>query len=259
MSEVAGRLFREYHELLEKQKFVEADLDYSLLDKHIMMLEKLNVIESSSISIFDMYKKDHIFVSRGFENQLGWNIDDIQKEGHPYIDSRIHPDDLLGLLASGIYYLRMAFYEVPFQEWKDYKVMSDYRVKNSMGNYVRVIEQHISLEYDKHGNIWLDLSIMDLSPDQDVYAPFRSRLMNFKTGALFEYKPEYKLNNIAQLSNREKEVLKLIANGLVSKQIADKLFISVNTVNTHRQHIIEKLNVSNTAEAIRYASEVGWL
>jgi DNA-binding CsgD family transcriptional regulator len=260
MSEIVEQLFKEYHELLSIQKFVESDLDYSVLDKHVMMLQKLNVVESSSISIFDMYKRDHIFVSQGFETQLGWSVDDIHRQGHEYIDSRVHPDDLVNLLASGIYYLRMAFYDVPFKEWKNYKVMSDYRVKNSSGNYVRVIEQHVSLEFDKHGNVWLDLSIMDLSPDQNISDPFRSRLMNFKTGELFEYKSEIKPNNtLSHLSDREKEVLKLIANGMVSKQIADKLFISVNTVNTHRQNIIDKLNVSNTAGAIRYASELGWL
>lgn len=260
MSALIEKLFEEYYELLDNQKFVEEELDYSILSKHISMLEKLNVIESSSISIFDCHKRDHIFLSRGFETQLGWSIEEIEKEGHSYIDSRVHPDDLVGLLESGIYYLRLAFYEVPKSEWKNYKVISDYRVKNAAGNYVRVIEQHISLEVDKRGNVWLDLSIMDLNPDQDVTIPFRSRLMNFKTGELFEYKPVVEADkNVTQLSSREKEVLKLIATGLVSKQIADKLFISVNTVNTHRQNIIEKLNVSNTAEAIRYASEVGWL
>jgi DNA-binding CsgD family transcriptional regulator len=254
------KLFKEYYQLLEMQKFVEDDLDYSVLDKHIFMLGKLNVVESSSISIFDLYKKDHIFLSRGFETQLGWNIDEMEKEGHQYIDSRVHPTDLLSLLKSGIYYLQLAFFQVPNNEWKNYKLISDYRVKNSTGNYVRVIEQHVCLEFDKHGNVWLDLSIMDLSPDQDISIPFRSRLMNFKTGELFEYKPEIIIKKKqVQLSYREKEVLRLVATGMVSKQIADKLFISVNTVNTHRQNIIEKLDVSNTAEAIRYASELGWL
>jgi DNA-binding CsgD family transcriptional regulator len=51
----------------------------------------------------------------------------------------------------------------------------------------------------------------------------------------------------------------LLASGLISKQIADKLFISVNTVNTHRQRIIEKLDVTNTAEAVKYGVSVGLL
>jgi len=51
--------------------------------------------------------------------------------------------------------------------------------------------------------------------------------------------------------------LQLIAKGLISKQIADKLFISVNTVNTHRQRILEKLNADNSFKAIKYASKLG--
>jgi len=53
------------------------------------------------------------------------------------------------------------------------------------------------------------------------------------------------------------KILQMIAKGLISKQIADKLYISVNTVNTHRQRIIEKLNVSNTYEAIQYGHRHG--
>ena len=255
-----AKLFGEYQKVLDYQKFKPENLDYSILDTHISMLQKLNVVESSSISIFDLYKKDHIFVSRGFETQLGWNLTDIEDEGHSYIDSRVHPDDLVHLLESGITYLKMAFFEIPKHEWKNYKVVNDYRVENSQGNYVRVIEQHLCLELDKDDNIWLDLSIMDLNPDQDLKSPFRSRAMNFKTGETFDYKLQSGVNErIVKISKREKEVLKLIATGMGSKQIADQLFISVNTVNTHRQNIIEKLNVSNTAEAISYASEVGWL
>lgn len=105
MAASVEKLFKEYQELLDYQKLNPKELDYSVLEKHISMLERLNVIESSSISIFDTYKRDHIFVSRGFETQLGWSVDEIEKEGHQYIDSRVHPDDLIGLLESGIYYL----------------------------------------------------------------------------------------------------------------------------------------------------------
>ena len=57
------------------------------------------------------------------------------------------------------------------------------------------------------------------------------------------------------LTNREEEVLKLVANGLRSKEIADKLFISTRTVETHRNNIMQKLEVKNTAELIRYSLE----
>ena len=61
------------------------------------------------------------------------------------------------------------------------------------------------------------------------------------------------------LTGRETEILKLISAGLISKQIADKLYISVNTVNTHRQLILEKLNAENAIEAIKFAKKLGIL
>lgn len=55
------------------------------------------------------------------------------------------------------------------------------------------------------------------------------------------------------LTKREYQVLGLVAQGKTNKQIADELFISVKTVETHKTHILEKLNLSNAAELIRYA------
>jgi len=57
------------------------------------------------------------------------------------------------------------------------------------------------------------------------------------------------------LTAREKEVLKLVAGGLSSKSVADKLFISTRTVETHRNNIMQKLNVKNTAELVKYSIE----
>lgn len=56
-----------------------------------------------------------------------------------------------------------------------------------------------------------------------------------------------------KLSKREIEVLCLIADGQSSKEIADQLFISVRTVDTHRSNILHKLKLGNTAQLVRYA------
>lgn len=63
------------------------------------------------------------------------------------------------------------------------------------------------------------------------------------------------LHPAAELSKRELEVLQLISNELTTKEIAQKLFISENTVETHRKNLITKLNVRNTAGLVRYAIE----
>ncbi len=59
------------------------------------------------------------------------------------------------------------------------------------------------------------------------------------------------------LSEREREVLQLVAEGKSSKEIADVLSISPATVETHRTHLLQKLGLKNTAEVVRYAARRG--
>ena len=59
------------------------------------------------------------------------------------------------------------------------------------------------------------------------------------------------------LTKREVEVIKLLKDGMTSQAIADTLFLSVFTVNTHRKNILFKLNLKNTADLIKYAMENG--
>ncbi|RXK62105.1 response regulator transcription factor [Lacibacter luteus] len=55
------------------------------------------------------------------------------------------------------------------------------------------------------------------------------------------------------LTRREKEVLELIAEGMINSEIATKLFVSVTTVDTHRKNLLAKLNARNVAELIKLA------
>ena len=61
------------------------------------------------------------------------------------------------------------------------------------------------------------------------------------------------------LSDREREVLRLLALGHTNQEIAELLFISVRTAETHRAHIMQKLGLSTRAELVRYALEHGLL
>lgn len=60
-----------------------------------------------------------------------------------------------------------------------------------------------------------------------------------------------------KLTERESDILKEIVKGLSSKEIADKLFISSRTVDTHRNNLMKKLSVHNTAELVKLALEKG--
>ena len=61
------------------------------------------------------------------------------------------------------------------------------------------------------------------------------------------------------LSDREREVLRLLALGHTNQEIAKTLFLSVRTVETHRAHIMQKLRISTRAELVRYALAAGLL
>lgn len=58
-----------------------------------------------------------------------------------------------------------------------------------------------------------------------------------------------------KISGREIEIIKLVAEGLSNKEIADKLFLSIHTIATHRKNIMSKLDVNNSAGLVMYAIE----
>ena len=72
-------------------------------------------------------------------------------------------------------------------------------------------------------------------------------------------KKEAKITNAIYdtLTSREQEIMVLLAEGLSSKEIAEKLFISPKTVDNHRTNILRKLNLHSTIELIRYAAKLG--
>ena len=66
-----------------------------------------------------------------------------------------------------------------------------------------------------------------------------------------------KTDEFSRLTNREKEILQLIAEGYTSKLIGEKKFISVKTVENHRANIMNKLDIHETAGLVRYAIQIG--
>jgi DNA-binding NarL/FixJ family response regulator len=78
--------------------------------------------------------------------------------------------------------------------------------------------------------------------------------LSFDAGQTLKYDTQQQ-SAIPPLTKREKEVLTNIAEGLTNAEIAKKLFISVETVDSHRKNLHSKLNVKNTAMLVRFAVE----
>jgi Response regulator containing a CheY-like receiver domain and an HTH DNA-binding domain len=235
-----------YNGLIDSFNFDESSLDYSILDKHIESVSELSKLSNNSITIFDNFKRKHAFVSPNHRELFGCN---------EHGDIQIHPEDFETAIRNAITCIRHFF--VGNKNATNHKLIREFRV-NINGVYRRVTEQIQLLEIDSKGNPWLSLSIMDISPNQSP--PFRvdSKLINFKTGDFISPVDKY-FDRKSILSEREIVVLKLIHEGMLSKEISDKLCISVHTVNTHRQRILEKLKVDTSLEAVKYAMALGLL
>jgi two-component system nitrate/nitrite response regulator NarL len=66
-----------------------------------------------------------------------------------------------------------------------------------------------------------------------------------------------KTQSQTHITNKELEIIRMLSQGLTTKQIAEKLFISIHTVNTHRKNILQKLGLKNTSELLMYVVRHG--
>lgn len=108
------------------------------------------------------------------------------------------------------------------------------------------------VEKNYHNSELLKCIISVVAGNIYVDATIRERLFS----DFFEKSTHKQNQNVYQeLTSREIDVLKLICEGYNSKEIADELFISINTVETHRKKIIQKFNVKNSIGIVRYAMQ----
>ena len=135
---------------------------------------------------------------------------------------------------------------LPEEEKLTYKYIYEMRVLDR-GKYVRMIYQMRILAF-KDDN-FLGMGIIDLAPEQSANTSVRFQIKNCLTDEIVPFAIETATD--ALLTPREREILALAKQGMFSKEISEKLNISVHTVNRHRQNILEKLQVDNMIEAMK--------
>jgi len=226
-----------------------------LWEKHRPYIEILAQVNNSAIFVSELHDK-YLYISPSFKEFFGYEIDrsmGVETEGYT-IESLIHPDDILVLLNLQERVFDYIF-ALPVEERINYKHIFEFRVAGRKKEYVRVILQYHILEGAQTRDYILLLGVVDLSPDQNLEEPVKFRLVNFKTGEIVTF-PIIEETDVA-LTKREVEILKLVNIGMLSKEISNKLSISIHTVNRHRQNILEKMNVDNVMEAINYSRKLG--
>lgn len=119
---------------------------------------------------------------------------------------------------------------------RDIRKLFEHGISGFLEPNVNLEEVTLAVKTIKEGNIYICSNVKD-------------RMLNylsFQDNCL-------KHDGEDALTKRELEVMKLICEGISSKQISEKLFISVNTVETHRKKILMKLNVKNSVGVLKYA------
>lgn len=102
----------------------------------------------------------------------------------------------------------------------------------------------------------LSKAIREIEKGNTFFSPAIARRLQRQTQKSLDRKGLLK-TKVIQLSSREMEVLQLIAEGEANKQIADDLNISIKTVEKHREHLMQKLDIHDTAGLTRYAIGAG--
>jgi DNA-binding CsgD family transcriptional regulator len=238
----------------ETHKCVVTDDDYLRIEPTIKLLERLSEIENCTFSVLDMHTNTYLLKSTRFKKLLGYiSPEDVENDDMELFHHIIHPEDLAFVLDTENKAFDF-FRNLPASEKKNYKLVYDFRVKNTAGIYVRFVHQFIVLEQDKNGKAWLALIVTDQIAERAPNRITQRRMINIKTGKLQLFNKD---NSDILLTRRETEILSLIAQGFDSENISQKLFISVNTVNNHRQNILSKTSTENTTQALLYAKRIG--
>ena len=240
------RIDNEYASLSDKIHFDENSIDRKDIDDIVSNVARMAALSRSAVAVYDSTRLEHIYESPAHKDRF-------RGEDGTYSEIIIHPEDYVAVIKNAISAMKFVFKNN--SNAINIKLIRTYRAF-VFGKYRNITEEFIPLKTDAKGNIWLLLSITNVSVEQTPPVNVRSTIIDNASGDVFSLSDEmYASESI--LSARETEILKLVAQGKLSKEIADILQISVATVNTHRQNILQHLNADNSMEAVSHAHSLG--
>ncbi|MBN1337939.1 MAG: PAS domain-containing protein [Bacteroidales bacterium] len=233
----------------QANQVVEDDI-HTLISDYIKTNHKIihqvrflkNIISQLNIAIFihDLRKLRHIWTNDNYFNIIGYSDKEVKQMGPDWAKQNYHPDDI-EIIGDRIEY---------FRQGEGVAFSGIYRIRHKDGHWVWVYSNSIVYKRDKEG---LPEQILGICID------FTD---NFKTMKQFKdlYRENQQLRHelgISCLTKREKQIIRQIAGGKTSQEIADELHISIYTANNHRKNILKKLELKNIADLVHFASECG--
>lgn len=214
----------------------------------------------NAIAVLSDLKSDKSYIYNGgiAERILGIKrgcIKEIDTIWEDDIFNKIHPDDLIAKHSLELQFFHL-LRNLPVEDRSDYYISSKMRMLDSSGKYIAIHHRMFYVSNSSSGSLRLALCLYSYAYEEPGGESPSGIIANSATGRITKMdKQEYS----GILSVREKEILSLIDSGKMSKEIAGLLSISKNTVDRHRQNILEKLRVKNSIEACRIAKQMDLL
>ena len=190
------------------------------------------------------------YVSKNFKSCLGLDAKDLSAKGMRYFWSRMHPEDIEVWLTAMTNLMEFTMNEIPEDDRPKANYTWNYRIKNAKDNYVNIIQNTTPLAFDPDMKPIIGLAHYTvLDPKIKMQITATAKLLNKNN----EYETIYYNNFSTKLlkdgiSNRERDVIRLLLLDHSSKEISEKLNISSHTVDTHRRNILKKLKITSTGE-----------
>ena len=239
------------------------------IKNHLKNTKKLDSLLASGpvvCSIFNHATFKYDYMSPNVEQMLGITAKDLMALDYQnFLKLYLHPEDLQ-ILSMQLFPDVVKFITRNSKRYTPLlSVQYSYRMRTAAGNWINVEQQTTPIKSDKEGNILLDQSFYtqagkaeydEANPmELSIFSRDRNGVYNLKYSKT--YSPPKKGGN--GITQRELDVLKLLAKGKTSSQIGEKLYISESTVITHRKNMLGKFGLNNTSELIAFAFKSGML
>ncbi len=244
---IYDEVFDSYHELtqgtikLHMDKFMELD---QILPPSLSFF----IITNTTLNQFP-------FVSKNFEANLGLDPKLMSSVGAPYWLSHFHPDDLpiwVNMLGDLMTYTMT---HIAPDKRMNLSYTWNFRLRTSNSNYVNLFEHQSPLLLDSSGKPIVGVGHLTII-GEDSPMPIKASIKSLNEQNEYEtvYVKNYSQLALSdELTNRENDIIRLLAMKKTSKEIGTALHISSHTVDTHRRNILKKLSLSSTGELIAYA------
>lgn len=222
-------------------------------DSLMQELEELMDINNQFFFLADLLKFKILYTSKRSLDLIGFAPKDFDPQSFL---SKLHPDEFARFFQARAKLIKISE-ELLSTNKKHLLFSTNFKSLNNERNYTNLLHQALLFYCDVNKSVY----ILKIHTNIDWYVKNKEGIQHYigEDLSYFNYPTEQLLDKGNLFSKREFEIIKLIDQGLSTKEIAQKLFISPYTVNTHRRNIINKTEKSKISEIITELKENGFL